>query len=65
MNESFQTILEAVDEKIRQTREEALASKSFEDLVAKREFMAGLAFLKQTCNTIIGKGKGAEKTLNK
>ena len=64
-NESFLYLLESIDQKIQQTKTEALAVNSFEELVAKREFMAGLAFLKQSCDTIIGKGKGAEKTLNK
>lgn len=64
-NESFIYLLESVDTHISQVKAEALASKSYDELLEKRGILQGLSLLRLDVDSVIARGKSAENTLKK
>lgn len=62
-NELFVYLLESIDKHISTVKSEALASKSYNELLEKRGIIQGLAMLRSDIDTIISRGKAQEKQL--
>lgn len=61
----FTYLLERLAEKVAHTKEAAIASNSWEEFVHNKGYLAGLSALQVEIDTIISRGKNAERTLKK
>lgn len=59
----FKYLLERIQEKVVETKEAVLASNSWEEFVHNKAYLKGLSALQVEIDTIISRGKNAERTL--
>lgn len=62
-DEGFVYLLERLDEKIKTSKQDLESSKNWDDFVDKRGYNRGLQALMSEIDTIISRGKQAERSL--
>ncbi len=62
-DEAFIFLLDKLDERIKTSKQDLESSKDWNDFVEKRGYTRGLQALKSEIDTIISRGKQAERSL--